>query len=219
MTNVGRHVSALAGVLVLGLSVSVTARGDSTTEELTSDARVDWYWGVGIHGLSSDGEHDGDIVTDLDFLGPRLYGGRRISEHLSVEAEIGQATFQGDLWSGRLSTDLRMWNAAVTAVFHIPWENSLVEPLLYAGIGRSFWDYEVTGRTSDGPYRFVDSSSDVYWHVGAGVQIPLTERIAGRVGYRYWRANMRPRPNRWAVNPDDYSYRRQGIELALQWRF
>ena len=92
--------------------------------------------------------------TDLDYLGPRVYGGRRINEYLSIEAEVGRAIFQGLLWSGRLSTELRMWNTAATIMFHVPWEGSPVEPFAYAGIGKSFWQYDVVSQSSGGPNRF-----------------------------------------------------------------
>ena len=220
MSNTNPCIHAFAGAVLLGLCVSVTAHEPTAgTEQSAGDAGARWYWGIAAHALNSEGEHDGDIVTDLDYLGPRVFGGRRINEYLSIEAEIGRATFQGQLWSGRLNTDLRMWNLAATALFHIPWESSPIEPFAYAGLGVSFWDYEVRGQTSEGSYHLSDSSSDFYWHVGAGVHIPITTRITGRVGYRYWRSDMQPRPGRWAVHPDDYYYTRQGIEVGVQWKF
>ena len=174
----------LAGAVLLGLCVSVTAHEPTAgTEQSAGDAGARWYWGIAAHALNSEGEHDGDIVTDLDYLGPRVFGGRRISEYLSIEAEIGRATFQGQLWSGRLNTDLRMWNLAATALFHIPWESSPIEPFAYAGLGVSFWDYEVRGQTSEGSYHLSDSSSDFYWHVGAGSAYPdhNTHHRTGRI--------------------------------------
>ena len=209
----------LWGAVLLAMNVCPLSYGEGAPQEPAGDEGVGWYWGLGMHGLHSDGEHDGDIVTDLDFLGPRLYAGRRLNEYLGIEAEIGRAVFQGNLWQGVLDGDLRMWNTAVTAMAHIPWRGSPIEPLVYAGVGRSFWEYDVSGRSAQGSYETSDSSSDFYWHVGAGVQIPITSRIIGRVGYRYWRSNMSPRPDRWAANPNDYYYKRQGLEVGMHWRF
>ena len=214
-----RTSALLAAVVLATCSYTSVVRGESVPEASVGAEAEGWYWGLGTHALHSDGEHDGDIVTDLDFLGPRLYAGTRLNEHLGIEAEIGRAVFQGELWQGALNSDLRMWNTAVTALLYIPWRHNPIEPYAYAGVGRSFWDYEVSGRSSEGPYRTSDSGHDFYWHVGAGVQVPITSRLIGRAGYRYWRASMSPRPGRWAVNPDDYYYKRQGLEIGVHWRF
>ena len=78
MHNAGRHIIALTGAALLTLSASTTAHGDTETAGPAGDGTASWYGGLAMHGLLSDNEHDGDLVVDFDFLGPRVYGGRRI---------------------------------------------------------------------------------------------------------------------------------------------
>ena len=179
-------------------------------------AQADWYAGVGLHGLHSDREHDGDIETVLSFLGPRIYGGWRFNDHLALEAEAGRAEFRGKLFSDSVNADLDMWNLAVTGIVYAPIDAPM-QPFIYAGAGRSLWDYDVaTFRTPSG---VTDSSSDPYYHLGVGVELPLGENLRLRIGYRHWRAKMNPKEGLWAAHPDDYSYRRRGIELTAHWVF
>ncbi len=203
----------MAAVLVASAVFSTATQAD--------EGRAAWYAGAALHGLHADAEHDGDLVTDLEFLGPRLYGGRRINDYLGVEVEAGRAIFDAELWSGRLEPRLRMWNMAVTALLHSPWKLGPVEPFAYGGVGQSIWNYKVES-TSQGGYTVKDSGSDLYWHVGGGAQIVITTHLTARIGYRYWRSNMQPRhysEGGWAVNPDDYYYKRQGLEVGAHWRF
>ena len=143
MNDAGRRIHAFAAAALFALCQSTTAYAGTSMAESESDSRAGWYWGLGLHGLSSDGEHDGDLETGFDFLGPRLYAGRRFNDHLGIEAEIGRAVFEADVWNDTLNAEARMWNTALTAMFHIPWKSSLIEPHVYAEIGRSFWEYEV----------------------------------------------------------------------------
>ncbi len=82
--------------------------------------------------------------------------------------------------------------------------------------------YKVKGQPSSGPYEITDSGSDFYLHLGAGVQVPITAHLSARLSYRYWRSEMRPLSfyeGGWAVNADDYYYKRRGLEVGVHWRF
>ena len=89
-----------------GARPMVIARLVAATFLLSTHAQAEWYAGVGLHGLHSDQEHDGDIETELSFLGPRVYGGWRFSDRLALEVEAGWAEFRGKLFSDTLNGDL-----------------------------------------------------------------------------------------------------------------
>ena len=183
---------------------------------LSAHAQAEWYAGAGLHGLHSDQEHDGDVETELSFLGPRIYGGWRFSDRLALEVEAGWAEFRGKLFSDTLNGDLEMWNLAVTGIVYAPVDFPM-RPFLYVGAGRSLWDYGVV--TFFSPAGYTDSSNDPYSHAGLGMESDLGENLRLRIGYRMWRAKMHPEEGQWAINTDDYSYRRRGIELTVHGGF
>ena len=88
-----------------------------------------------------------------------------------------------------------------------------VQPFAYAGVGRSFWNYDVVIPQGTA----ADSSSDFYWHAGVGGEIMVGENLRVRIGYRYWLVEMHPEAGKWAVSPDRYSYRRRGVDVAVHW--
>ena len=55
-------------------------------------AQAKWYAGGGVHGFNSDKEHDGPTTTEMSFLGPRLYAGRRLHDWFALETEVGRAS-------------------------------------------------------------------------------------------------------------------------------
>ena len=120
-----------------------------------------------------------------------------------------------DLWAGSLDGDAKFWNTALTAIWHIL-ATGIFSPMFYAGVGQNSWKYTLR-RVSRLEYE--DSGRDSYWHVGVAVQTDLSPRMAGWVGYRYWRSNMEPAPGLWVANIDDYYYERGGLEVALRLRF
>ena len=205
------------------MTATGAAYGQAEDAASAVGVKAGWYAGGALHGLQTDVEHDGDLLTDLDFLGPRIYAGRRINDYFGIEAEVGRAIFHGNLWSGRINTELRMWNMAASAVLYAPWKKlSPFEPFAYVGAGNSSWGYKVKGRTSGGSYEITDSGSDFYLHMGGGVQVPITEHLIARLGYRYWRSDMQPLSSReggWAVHPEDYYYKRRGLEVGMHWKF
>ena len=124
----------------------IIARLVAATFLLGAPAQAEWYAGVGLHGLHSDQEHDGDIETELSFLGPRIYGGWRFSDQFAVEVEAGWAEFRGKLFSDTLNADLEMWNVAVTGIVYAPVDLPM-RPFLYVGAGRSLWNYDIVTST------------------------------------------------------------------------
>ena len=194
----------------------VIARWVAATFLLSAHAQAEWYAGVGLHGLHADQEHDGDIETELSFLGPRAYGGWRFSDRLALEVEAGRAEFRGKLFSDTLNGDLEMWNLAVTGIVYAPVDFPM-RPFLYVGAGRSLWNYDIV--TFYSPAGYTDSSNDPYSHAGLGAESDLGENLRLRIGYRLWRAKMHPEEGQWAIHTDDYSYRRRGIEVTAHWAF
>lgn len=183
---------------------------------LSACAQAEWYAGVGVHGLHSDQEHDGDIETELSFLGPRVYGGWRLSDRFALEVETGWVEFRGKLFSNYLNADLEMWNVAVTGIAYVPVDFPM-PPFIYVGVGRSLWDYHILSSVL--PAGYTDSSNDPYLHAGLGMESAAGENLRFRIGYRLWRTNMHPEEGQWSVHPDDYSYRRRGMELTVHWAF
>ena len=183
---------------------------------LSAQVQAQGYAGFGLHGLHADEEHDGDVETNLSFSGPRIYGGWRFGERLALEVEAGRAEFRGTLFSDNINARFQTWNVAVTGIVHVPVDWPM-RPYFYVGAGRSLWDYVVSDLFS--PVDFSDASNDPYAHAGLGMEAALGDRLRLRIGYRQWRSDMRPREGQWAVNTDDYAYRRRGIELAGHWAF
>ena len=179
-------------------------------------AQAEWYAGVGLNGLHSDQEHDGDIETELSFLGPRVYGGWRLSDRLALEVEAGWAEFRGRLFSDTLNADLEMWNVAVTGIVYVPVAFPM-RPFFYVGAGRSLWNYDIVPFFA--PAGYTDSSNDPYSHAGLGMESALGDNLRLRIGYRLWRTKMHPQEGQWAVDTDDYSYRRRGMEVTAHWAF
>ena len=129
---------------------------------------------------------------------------------------MGYAEFNGKVFSDALNVELDMWNLAMSGFIYIPvdWP---VQPYLYADCGRSFWDYDIVDRRF--PPGYVDSSTDPYTHAGFGIETPMGDHLRLRVGYRVWRTDLHPEEGKWAIHPEDYFYRRKGIELAIGWEF
>ena len=182
----------------------------------SAHVQAEGYAGFGLHGLHADQEHDGDIETNLSFSGPRIYGGWRFGGRLALEVEAGWAEFRGKLFSDSINAHLQMWNVAVSGIVHVPVDWPM-RPFFYVGAGRSVWDYVVADFFS--PVDFADASNDPYAHAGLGMEAALGDNLRLRIGYRQWRSKMRPEDGQWAVNTDDYAYRRRGLELAAHWAF
>ena len=153
MNDAGRRIHAFAAAALFALCQSTTAYAGTSMAESESDSRAGWYWGLGLHGLSSDGEHDGGISRRVLTSWVRASTRADASTITWASKRTGsgpRAVFEADVWNDTLNAEARMrqgdgrgWNTALTAMFHIPWKSSLIEPHVYAEIGRSFWEYEV----------------------------------------------------------------------------
>ena len=164
----------------------VIARLIAATFLLSAHAQAEWYAGVGLHGLHSDRENDGDIETELSFLGPRIYGGWRFSELLALEVEAGYAEFRGNLFSGHLDADLEMWNLAVTGIVYVPVDFPMrgAVPFFYAGAGRSLWNYDIVSPCwSSGRYRLVKTIRTLMPGWGSRQRSERTCGFGSAIGY------------------------------------
>ena len=177
-----------------------------------------WYLGGGINTLHSEREDNSSLSTELDFSGPRIYGGYRFSEWFALEAEAGKSSSRGFVWNAIFNVKLDMWNVALSGLFYLPLD-APVQPFAYAGAGRSYWTIDAELLRGFEDHRFVkESSSDFYWHLGFGAEAKVDENLRIRIGYRSWTARMKP-TRAWALDAKKYRYRRRALDVSVHWAF
>ena len=179
-----------------------------------------WYLGGAVNTLHSEREDNSILSTELDFSGPRIYGGYRFNEWFALEAEAEKASARGFVWNAIFNVRLDMWNVALSGLFYLPLDGP-VQPFAYAGAGRSYWTIDAEYNRGYQGHRFVrDSSSDFYWHLGFGAEARVDENLRIRIGYRSWTARMKPtRALAITIDPKKYRYRRQALDVAVHWAF
>ena len=170
-----------------------------------AQAAVTWTYTPELRRLDADGNElpagEADVERD-GILRVGLYV--TVSADGAAPADEAVLGFESFLGAIHFSSD-EMGPADIAAIVR-----SLRE-------GRG-WERRMAN-TSYSPAGYTDLSNDPYSHAGLGMESDLGENLRLRIGYRLWRAKMHPEEGQWAINTDDYSYRRRGIELTAHWAF